>query len=246
MEIRHAPRLFVDTDLSEGSITICDAPAHYLQHVMRMKSGEPLRLFNGRDGEWLGRIGKLSGRALQVDIEKQIRPQSAGPDIWLCAAPIKKTHFDYMIEKVTELGVAVIQPMLTEHTQVRDVNVKRLGSIVTEAAEQSERLNIPEVRPLMVLPKLIADWPADRLPIVCAEWGDALSAYEAFNSQKAKTAKKTALFTGPEGGFTAKQFEALRNLPGVIFVRLGPRILRADTAASAALTLWQATCGDWK
>ncbi|MDP9127699.1 MAG: 16S rRNA (uracil(1498)-N(3))-methyltransferase [Pseudomonadota bacterium] len=261
-KIRHAARLYVQSDLGSGEASHVAADiAHYLQHVMRMKPGDPLRLFNGRDGEWSAHIGTISKGAMEIVVDKVLRVQTASPDIWLCAAPIKKAHFDYMIEKTTELGTAVFQPVLTERTQIREVNPERCASISIEAAEQSERLDIPEIREAIALKELIADWPKDRTLIVCAEWGEAEPIRLAFatgqlSSEASKGATsdgldapaaltKAAILVGPEGGFSAVELAALRKVEGVRFVRLGPRILRADTAAIAALTLWQAMCGDW-
>jgi len=244
-KIRHTPRLYVDAALATNEAVGLPADqAHYLQHVMRMKPGDVLRIFNGRDGEWQSHIGQISKREMEVVPTARLRPQQAGPDIWLCAAPIKKAHFDYMIEKASELGVAVLQPILTERTQIREVNLERSLAVATEAAEQSDRLDIPQILEPVKLATMTAEWPKDRAMIVCAEWGEATNAAEAFASPDLKTGK-AAIITGPEGGFTASELEALRKVPGVTFIRLGPRILRADTAAIAALSLWQALCGDW-
>jgi len=243
-KIRHTPRLFVKADLAMGQpVRVTDDQAHYLRHVMRMKPDEALRLFNGRDGEFLARIDDMPKNAVNLVAEKELRKQHRVPDLWLCAAPIKKAHFDYMIEKATELGVAVIQPILTARTQIREVNAERVRAIAIEAAEQSERLDIPEIRAPVTLKELAVPWPVDRIPIVCAELGAAVPAYQAM---QALANPKTAILIGPEGGFAEEEFALLHQLPQAIFIRLGPRILRADTAAIAALSLWQALCGDWK
>lgn len=243
---RHTPRLFVEADLAAGRAAAVSADqAHYLLHVLRMKPGDEMRLFNGRDGEWLARVSSVSKRSIDIIADSNLRLQQAGADVWLCAAPIKKAHFDYMIEKATELGVAAIQPVLTERTQIREVNTGRCRSIAVEAAEQSERLDIPVIRKPVTLNEMIAHWPMDRVPIICAEWGEAAPVREAFTSPQVKGAGRAVIVTGPEGGFSAAEMEALRALPGGVFIRLGPRILRADTAAIAALSLWQALCGDW-
>jgi 16S rRNA (uracil1498-N3)-methyltransferase len=235
----------VGDDLKEGQrILVTGDQAHYLRHVLRMKAGEALRLFNGRDGEFLARLVTIGKNKVETILEKRLRVQTPGTDLWLCAAPIKKAHFDYMIEKATELGVSVIQPILTERTQIREVNTERCHSMAVEAAEQSERLDIPEIRAPVTLEKLIAGWPSGRIPIICAELGEAMPVKEAFTSL-ARDAT-AGVITGPEGGFAEREFEAMRKLPGAVFVRLGPRILRADTATIAALSLWQALCGDWK
>jgi 16S rRNA (uracil1498-N3)-methyltransferase len=141
--------------------------------------------------------------------------------------------------------VAVIQPILTARTQVREVNLERCHAIAREAAEQSERLGIPEIRHPLELGKLAASWAAGRAMIVCAEWGEAMPAQEAFTKAPLKTVSKAAIITGPEGGFDAEEMETLRRVSNSVFIRLGPRILRADTAAIAALSCWQSVCGDW-
>ncbi len=251
-------RLFVETGLATGaSVAVSVEQAHYLLHVLRMKPGEEIRLFNGRDGEWKASLGAETKKGLMVAVEKPLREQKAEPDLWLCCAPIKKAHFDYMIEKATELGIAAIQPLLTARAQVREVNAQRCRGIAIEAAEQSERLNVPEIRETLNLESFAAQWrdnmaASDRRLIVCAEWGEATPVQTAL-AELAKPRKglphaapKAAIVTGPEGGFAAEELDRLGAIPNVVFVRLGPRILRADTAALAALACWQAQCGDWK
>ena len=243
---RHAPRLYMDTGLSAGQmVNPCAEHVHYLKNVMRLKAGDDLRVFNGRDGEWHAVVAGEQKRTLDIKIAEQLKAQKAEPDLWLCCAPIKKAHFEYMVEKATELGASVIQPVLTARTQIRETNAERLRLIAIEAAEQSERLSIPEIRAAMPLKELAAQWPKERLPIVCAEWGEAIPMHEALVRPQIKAAKKAAIITGSEGGFAADELELLRKLENAVFVRLGPRILRADTAAIAALSLWQAVCGDW-
>jgi 16S rRNA (uracil1498-N3)-methyltransferase len=243
MELRHTPRLFVDTGLGGGRTVEPGADqAHYLRHVLRLKIGDTLRLFNGRDGEWKASVAALAKRSLTLALHEQTRAQQAEPDLWLCCAPIKKAHFDYMIEKATELGVAAIQPILTARAQIREVNAERCRAIAIEAAEQSERLTIPEIRKPVTLADLAASWPPARRLIVCAEWGEAAPVGKALPA----AASSAAILTGPEGGLAAEELERLRALPQAVFIRLGPRVLRADTAAIAALGCWQALCGDWK
>jgi 16S rRNA (uracil1498-N3)-methyltransferase len=245
-KIRHTPRLYMESPLAAGHAAEVSAEqAHYLLHVLRVKAGEVLRLFNARDGEWLAEVKAVAKRDIEIVPQERLRELKPGGDLLLCAAPIKKAHFEYMIEKATELGVSAIQPMLTERTQIREVNIERTRAIAIEAAEQSDRLDIPDICKPVTLGDLIAQWPKDRLPIVCAEWGEAQPAAEALTGFAGKAAK-VAIITGPEGGFAAAELEALRKLPNAVFIRLGPRILRADTAAIAALTLWQASVGDWR
>lgn len=244
MNLRHTQRLFIDQSLNTGAAAeLSHEQSHYLQHVLRVKTGDVLRLFNGRDGEWKATIGAIAKKSVTLLIEEQLRPQNTEPDLWICAAPIKKAHFEYMIEKATELGIAVFQPILTARTQIREVNLERARSIAIEAAEQSDRLTIPEFRAPVTLEKLIASWPSSRQLIVCAEWGDASPISQNLSQSSNKQA---AVFTGPEGGLAAEELDRLRTLPQATFTRLGPRILRADTAAIAALANWQAACGDWR
>ncbi|HUY69073.1 MAG TPA: 16S rRNA (uracil(1498)-N(3))-methyltransferase [Alphaproteobacteria bacterium] len=248
-----SPRLYVEADLRSGlAVTAGPEQAHYLRHVMRLKEGDAVRLFNGRDGEWLGEItaeatkkpSKHAGGA-RIVLLKPLRVQGAPSDLWLCAAPIKKAHFDYMVEKATELGVGAIRPILTARTQVRDANIERLRAIAVEAAEQSERLDVPAIHEPAKLENLLVQWPADQRLIVCAEWGEAMPAYEAFARLDGAPGEKAAILVGPEGGLAAEELDLLRQVPQGLFIRLGPRILRADTAAIAALSVWQAVKGDW-
>ena len=185
----------------------------------------------------------LQARSLEITaVNQQTKPQTSEPDLWLCCAPIKKTHFDFVIEKATELGVSVIQPVLTARTQVREVNTERARLLAIEAAEQSERLSIPVIQKPVTLKDLAAKWPDDRMLIVCAEWGDASPVQNVFTGKKTA---KAAIVTGPEGGFAADELDLLKKIGDSVFIRLGPRILRADTAAIAAISCWQAICGDW-
>ena len=200
-DINHTPRLFIESALQTGQpVSVSADQAHYVQHVMRMQYGDKLRLFNGRDGEWLGKIGKASKRTLEIEIGDQLKLQTPMPDLWLCCAPIKKAHFDFLIEKATELGVSEIRPILTNRAQVREVNVERVRALAIEAAEQSERLSIPDIHKPVTLKDLLAHWPNDRRLVVCAEWGDAVPVREAFTLFAGKNTK-AGIVTGPEGGF---------------------------------------------
>jgi 16S rRNA (uracil1498-N3)-methyltransferase len=247
MPLRHTHRLFVPDALAQGAvITANPDQAHHLQHVLRLNTGEVVRLFNGRDGEYRGTLAATGKRKCELVVHEQIRPQIAAPDLWLCCAPIKKAHFDFMIEKATELGISELQPILTGRTQIRDMNGDRVYAICREASEQCDRLDVPAVGLPVDLNDLIDVFPSDRAAIVCAEWGEATAVHEALSSPALKAFAKAAIITGPEGGFAAEELAALRKLPNAFFVRLGPRILRADTAAIAALACWQAVQGDWR
>lgn len=243
-------RLYVEAPLAAGGrLTLDEKQSHYLKQVMRLREGDPLRLFNGRDGEWRALVsqearGKRDPVLLQV--EEQLREQSKEPDIWLCAAPLKKNYFDFMIMKATELGISVLQPILTQRTQIRDVNLDHARAIAIEASEQSERLTVPEIRAPLPLEKLLESWPAHRLAILCAEHGEAYPIAQALSGALAGARDTAAVITGPEGGFLTEEIEKIRALPETLAVRLGPRILRADTAALAALACWQSQRGDWQ
>jgi 16S rRNA (uracil1498-N3)-methyltransferase len=237
-------RLHVTAPLgTDGMFTVSEAQAHYLLHVMRAKPGDRALLFNGRDGEWLAEIAGVSRRTCSLRLLLQTAPQAEVPDLWLVFAPIKKTPADYLAQKATELGVRLLQPVVTRRTVVSRVNIERMAANAAEAAEQSGRLSVPEVREAVAFEKLLAGWPAERRMLFCDEAGEAPPIAEAL---KNAPEGPWAVFTGPEGGFDPKERAALRALPFVRPVFLGARILRADTAALSALSVWQALCGDWR
>ncbi|HWY61639.1 MAG TPA: 16S rRNA (uracil(1498)-N(3))-methyltransferase [Rhizomicrobium sp.] len=239
-------RLYVATDLGP-SLTVppSEAQTHYLLHVMRAKAGQRVSLFNGRDGEWLAEIKAASKRGLSLTCLKQTLGQAGVPDLWLAFAPIKKTPSDYLAQKATELGVSVLQPIFTRRTIVARVNAERMTANAVEAAEQSGRLSVPEIREAVSLEKLLAAWPKERRVFFCDEVGATATAGDAVPLAKAARAAPAAIFTGPEGGFDPAERDMLRAQSFVTPVTLGPRILRADTAALAALAIWQAVAGDW-
>jgi 16S rRNA (uracil1498-N3)-methyltransferase len=238
-------RLYVAADLGSGAaVPADDGQAHYLLHVMRAKPGMRISLFNGRGGEWLAELALAGKRGVTLNCLKQTAPQSSVPDLWLGFAPVKKTPSDYLTQKATELGVSLLQPVMTRRTIVGRINQERLLANAIEAAEQSGRLSVPEIREAVSLEKLLASWPKDRRIYFCDEGGDAEPlAKAALDSSKG--AGPAAILTGPEGGFDPAEREKLRALPFVTPVTLGPRILRADTAALAALAIWQSVSGDW-
>jgi 16S rRNA (uracil1498-N3)-methyltransferase len=242
-----ATRLFTEADLSVGEIELSEAQAHYLRHVMRRAEGAPLRLFNGRDGEWQATLSLRGKRAAAAQVTRCTRTQAREPDVWLCFAPVKRARIDWIAEKATELGVSVLQPVITEHTAVERVNVERLRANAVEAAEQTERLSVPEVRAPIELARLLAEWPVGRQLLICDETGGGPPIAEALAGLDAsRRAAPWSILTGPEGGFAASELAALRRMTDVLAVGLGPRILRADTAALAALACWQALVGDWR
>ena len=232
-------RLFVESALG-GRVEPSDTQAHYLLHVMRAKVGDRISLFNGLQGEWLARVAEIGKRGCVLACEKQTAPQREVPDLWLVFAPIKKTPTDYLAQKATELGVRVLQPMITRRTVVARVNTERMRANAIEAAEQSGRLSVPEVHAPQGFDKLLAAWPAERRILFCDETKDAPPIAAALRDAPAGP---WAVFTGPEGGFDPVERAALQALPCVTPVSLGKRILRADTAALAALAIWQAVKG---
>lgn len=236
-------RLHLAAPLGAGlPVVIDEGQAHYVLHVMRAKPGDRLSLFNGRDGEWLAVVRETAKRTCTVECTVQIAPQSEVPDLWLVFAPVKKTPADYLTQKATELGVRVLQPVITRRTIVTRVNTERMTANAIEAAEQSGRVSVPEIREPLSFDKLLAAWPAERRILFCDEGGDCLPIAEAL---RALPPQPWAVVTGPEGGFDPAERAALRALPHVTPVSLGSRILRADTAALAALAVWQAIAGDW-
>ena len=236
-------RLYVQAPLTDGAdLTLGEDQSHFLANVLRAKLGDTLRLFNGRDGEWRGTIAVIRKRAITLRLDKQTAPQAGVPDVWLCLAPIKRTPLDYIVQKATELGVAHIQPVLTRRTIVERVNLDRMKANAIEAAEQSGRLTVPSVGEPASLEKLLAAWKSDRRLIFCDEGGDAKPAAAAMHEAGRGS---WAIIIGPEGGFDPSERSLLRHQSFVVPVSLGPRIMRADTAALAALALWQSTLGDW-
>lgn len=237
-------RLFVTAALEPGAtVTLDEGQTHYLLHVLRAGAGDRVLLFNGRDGEWRAEIATAAKRGVALTLLSRCADQAGVPDLWLVFAPVKKTPSDYLAQKATELGVAKLQPVFTRRTIVTRINDERLKANAVEAAEQSGRMTVPEIGAGMALDKLIAAWPADRPLYFCDEGGDVLPLTEA---ARGASADKAAILTGPEGGFDPVERAMLRAQPFVTPVGLGPRILRADTAALAAVTLWQSVKGDWR
>ena len=237
------PRLYIESPLAAGAVVDLDpARSHYLRDVLRREAGATVLLFNGRAGEWLGSIERVSKAAARIAVERQTRPQQATPDLWLVFAPIKRDRIDVLAEKATELGCRCLWPIFTRHTAMTRVNTERLRAHAIEAAEQTERLDVPEIRNPAKLGELLANWSSDRRLLVCAEFGQALPIADALG--RLPPGGAYAVMTGPEGGFARSELDALGKLPFVTAVGLGPRVLRADTAALAALACWQAILGD--
>jgi len=235
------PRLFVDRPLAPGPLEIDGPAAHYLVAVMRTGVGDPVKLFDDRTGEWLALCRTSGKRRLTLEVTDQLRPREAAPDLWLCAAPLKKGRVDWMAEKACELGVARFVPVLTRRTVVDRPNTDRLRAHMVEAAEQCDRTALPELADPVRLATLLADWPAGRTLFFADETGGA----PALAAMLAGGAS-AAILIGPEGGFDAQERDAIRALPRAVGISLGPRILRADTAAAAAVALWMGAAGDWR
>ena len=233
------PRLFIDVPLGPGAAPLVDgAAAHYLLGVMRLKTGDPVLLFDNVSGEWLATVADAGKRSLMLQIERQTRPIEQVPDLWLCFAPVKKARLDWIIEKATELGVARLQPVITERTIVERVKGERLEAQIIEACEQCGRTALPTLAEPVKLPQLLKGWPANRALLFADEAGGVPPA-------EVVAAAPAAILTGPEGGFTDREREMLVAHAAVRPITLGPRILRAETAAIAAVSLWMAQHGDW-
>lgn len=230
-------RLYTDTDLSPGAtVAATENQAHYLGTVMRQAVGQPIRLFNGRDGEWEARILTISRGKASFAVEAQIRPQAPDADIWLVFAVLKRDTTDLVVQKATELGVSAILPVFTERTNAGRVNEDRLRAIATEASEQSERLTVPDIRPAKPLADTLATWPTQRPLFVALERADA--------APLRPVSGPAGLLIGPEGGFGPRDHMSLNHHPFIHPAALGPRILRAETAAIVGLALLQASgCG---
>jgi 16S rRNA (uracil1498-N3)-methyltransferase len=236
-------RLFIPHDLAAGAELALDpGQSRYLAAVMRQAAGDELLLFNGRDGEWRAQITVVGKRAVGVRAERLERPQWVGPDLDLVIALVKRGRLETIVEKAAELGARRVRLVTTERTNADRARVERLTAIATEAAEQTGRLDVPEIFEPVKLERLIKDWEPGRRLLFCDEAGDAKPVLEALAG--ASTGPWGVLI-GPEGGFSASEREKLRALPFATAATLGPRILRADTAAISALTLWQAALGDW-
>ncbi len=250
------PRLYVAPDLAEGGDLVLDGDqAHYLTRVMRLEAGDPVRVFNGRHGEFEAALTGSTKSTASLRLSARVREQAAVPDLWLLFAPLKKARTDFLVEKAVELGAAEILPVLTERTDADTVRVDRLQRLAIEAAEQTERLDVPPVREAIKLHTVLQQWSDDRILIFADEAGDdqgrpwggeAGKAIPMADVLRGLPDGPAAILVGPEGGFSTAERKRLRELPFVRPVGLGPRILRAETAAAAALSLWQAVRGDWR
>lgn len=239
-----SPRLYVESDLGDSAMVALEREqANYLLNVLRLANGDNVLIFNGRDGEWLARIEVAGKRNANLIAERQTRRQISGPDVHYLFAPLKRSRLDYMVQKATEMGVARLQPVLTRHTVAERVNGHRMRANVVEAAEQCGILRVPEVAAPERLDRVLASWDASRRLIFCDEGAPVADPVAALLEI---APGPLAVLIGPEGGFAPEEREMLIGLSFVTRIAMGPRIMRADTAAVAALSLVNAVLGDWR
>ncbi|MDQ2891556.1 MAG: 16S rRNA (uracil(1498)-N(3))-methyltransferase [Pseudomonadota bacterium] len=235
------PRLFVEQPLALGARRIDGPAAHYLGGVMRLKIGDPVKLFDDTTGEWLAVATEVGRRAVTLDVTEKLCEREPVPDLWLCAAPLKKGRVDWLAEKACELGVDRLVPVVTARTIVDRPKLDRLRAHMIEAAEQCARTALPTLAEAVKLAALLRDWPGERTLFFADEAGGE----PAFAAMRARPGP-AAILIGPEGGFDDAERAAIRAHPQAVGIGLGPRILRADTAAAAAVSLWMAAAGDWR
>ncbi len=241
----NAPRLFVDAPLQGGArIALDRGQANYLLNVLRLKAGEAVLVFNGRDGEWRAEVSVEGRKAADLVCVERTREQSAAPDIIYAFAPLKHARLDYMVQKAVEMGAGVLQPVLTRRTQSTRVNLERMRSNAVEAAEQCGILSIPEVREEENLERFIKGLERDRLVVFCDEDAPVSNPVDAL-AKLGNKQPRLVVIVGPEGGFTDQERALVAAHERCVCVSLGPRILRADTAAVAALAIVQSVLGDW-
>ena len=241
-----SPRVCLDAPLAAGQTVSFDrGQANYLANVLRLKQGDELLLFNGRDGEWQARLAGAGKRALTAAIGERMREQPRPCDLHFLFAPLKHARLDYLVQKAVEMGASRLQPVITRHTQVARVNLDRMRANVIEAAQQCGILTLPEVVEPVAFKAGIGRADADRLLVFCDEEAEVKDPVAAL-AAAARAGLPIAVLIGPEGGFAEEEREALRKRPNMVRIALGPRILRADTAAVAALALVQAVLGDWR
>lgn len=243
MSKKNRIRLFAYTPLEKGGIYIAnEAQTHYLKDVMRLVVGQQVFLFDAINGEFESRICEISKKSLTLEVENKVFDFEKSPDIWLLFAPLKKENNDIVVQKAVELGVSKIIPVQTEYTTNTNIKIERVRAQIIEAAEQCRRQDIPTIEDLISLSNLLQNWPQKRKLVYLNETGDGCS----FQSISQKMKEPVAFLIGPEGGFAKKELEFLKSLSYSVSVTLGKRILRAETAAIAAISCWQAFCGDWK
>jgi 16S rRNA (uracil1498-N3)-methyltransferase len=239
-----APRLYVRTPLAAGArIALDRAQANYLTNVLRLGERDTILVFNGSDGEWCAHLEQEGRRQSCLIVELTTRGQTPASDLVYIFAPLKQARLDYMVQKAVEMGAGRLRPVVTQHTQIRKINRARMEANAIEAAEQCGILSLPAIDDLVTLEKLIDTWDSSRRLIFCDEGEESADPVAILS---ALGPGPLAVLVGPEGGFSEHERRALRALDFVIALPLGPRILRADTAAVAALALVQAVAGDWR
>ena len=242
-EGRSAIRLFVEASLEAGAaVALASGQTHYLRNVMRQTPGGRVRLFNGCDGEWEGAIETLAPNRASVRPVARLVAQPPAPDLRLVFVPLKSERTRFVVEKATELGVGAIHPVLTQYGQTRRVNLERLRAHAIEAAEQCGRLEVPRIAPPCPLLDALSDWPPERRLLIC----DPEARSTMTEAVDGDSGASWAILIGPEGGFAPAEKRLLADHPAAVPARLGPRILRAETAVAAALACWQALAGDWR
>jgi 16S rRNA (uracil1498-N3)-methyltransferase len=238
-------RLYVDMPLTQGGeVTLDRTQANYLLNVLRLGHGDSVLLFNGVDGEWRATLAKSGKRSLTLNVGTQQRAQTRAGDLHFMFAPLKHARLDYLVQKAVEMGASRLQPVMTRHTQVARVNLDRMHANAVEAAEQCGILRVPEIAKPIAFDQIAAE--ADRLLVFCDEDAEVRDPVAALVAARARPRQPLAILIGPEGGFAEEERQALLRRPRVVRIALGPRILRADTAAVAALALVQAILGDWE
>jgi 16S rRNA (uracil1498-N3)-methyltransferase len=237
-------RLFLDADLAAGAQVVATSDqVNYLKNVLRLGDGSSILVFNGRDGEWFARLAVSGKRSLSLEVQERVREQQGGPDLHYLFAPLKRARLDYMVQKATEMGVARLSPVLTRHTVAERVNTERMKANVIEAAEQCGVLRVPAVDEPKKLPSVLETWDARRTLIYCDEGAPLASPIEVLGGV---APGPLAVLIGPEGGFAEEERALILRQPFARAISLGPRIMRADTAAVAALALVNAVLGDWR
>ena len=239
-------RLYIDTALDNGfEIKLSDSQSHYLLHVMKLSAGDELLAFDNRSGEYLCSVKEAAKKSVTLNILDKTRGFFRPPDVWMLFAPVKKDQTDYIIQKATELGATALVPVITSRTIADKVRTDRFKAQAIEAAEQSRRIDIPEIFEAVSFDKLLSDWDGERKLFYLDETGAGDTIFKSFSEAARQNSGKTALLTGPEGGFSEAELTALRQAAFSRGVSMGERILRAETAVAAALACWQAIAGDW-
>jgi 16S rRNA (uracil1498-N3)-methyltransferase len=245
-----SPRLFIEAPLAKGATVALErAQANYLLNVLRLKPGADILVFNGGDGEWRAQLVPIGKRTVHLEVTEQTRAQTAPDDLHYLFSPLKHARLDYMVQKAVEMGVSRLQPIVMQHTQAERINLERMRANAIGAAEQCGILSIPEIGEAIKFDSFVRKWVAERTLVFCDEAADVKDPIAALSTARGGGLAgplPVSLLVGPEGGFAEKECDALLELPNVIRLALGPRILRADTAAVAALALVQGVLGDWR